>query len=89
MKPIVETAPVAAVPGEGAPPAVAAPTSRPALPAPAKSLTAREREIGSLMASKTNREIADALTISERTVETHVASVLAKLGLHDRHQVAL
>lgn len=89
VKPIVETAPVAAVPGEGAPPAVAAPTSRPALPAPAKSLTAREREIGSLMASKTNREIADALTISERTVETHVASVLAKLGLHDRHQVAL
>ena len=53
-----------------------------------KALTAREREIAALMASKTNREIADALVIGERTVETHVASVMRKLGIHSRTEVA-
>jgi DNA-binding NarL/FixJ family response regulator len=51
--------------------------------------TAREREVYLLLLKRfTNKEIADTLVISERTVETHVASVLEKLSLHDRHEVA-
>lgn len=50
--------------------------------------TEREREVYLLLLERrTNKEIADTLVISERTVETHVASVLEKLNLHDRHDV--
>jgi DNA-binding NarL/FixJ family response regulator len=50
-------------------------------------LTDREREILKLLASAlTNAEIAAALYISEHTVRTHVARILAKLQLHDRAQ---
>ncbi len=53
-------------------------------------LTRREREVVALLArGRTNREIADALIISERTVENHVSSVLGKLGLESRAQVAI
>lgn len=52
-------------------------------------LTAREREIaGLLVAGLANRAIADRLVVSERTVETHVRNLLAKLGLGNRTQVA-
>jgi DNA-binding NarL/FixJ family response regulator len=45
-------------------------------------LTPREREVLSLMAEgRTNLGIAQRLYLSERTVETHVASILAKLDL--------
>ena len=45
-------------------------------------LTPREREVLSLMAEgRTNRGIAQRLYLSERTVETHVASILGKLDL--------
>jgi NarL family two-component system response regulator LiaR len=37
----------------------------------------------------TNREIADTLVISERTVATHVSHALAKLELQSRTQLAL
>jgi len=37
---------------------------------------------------RTNREIGDALNISENTVKTHLASVMRKLGAHDRAEVA-
>jgi DNA-binding CsgD family transcriptional regulator len=52
-------------------------------------LTAREREIVNLvLAGRTAREIADALVISDRTVETHVASVYRKLGVSNRHELS-
>ncbi|GJF04420.1 AAA family ATPase [Pseudonocardia sp. D17] len=52
-------------------------------------LTPREREITTLLAEgRTNREIAGRLVLSERTVESHVANVLGKLGLARRAQVA-
>jgi DNA-binding CsgD family transcriptional regulator/anti-sigma regulatory factor (Ser/Thr protein kinase) len=48
-------------------------------------LTPREREIVVLIAdSLTSREIADRLTISEKTVERHRQNILIKLGLRDR-----
>jgi DNA-binding CsgD family transcriptional regulator/tetratricopeptide (TPR) repeat protein len=53
------------------------------------SLTAREREIATLIGTgKSNREVAEALVISERTVETHVASVFAKFGVTNRRELA-
>ena len=46
------------------------------------ALTPRERQVLALMAEgRTNRGIARRLWLTERTVETHVASILAKLGL--------
>ena len=52
---------------------------------PKDPLTRREREIVTLIAdSYTGREIADALVISEKTVERHRANILLKLGLRDR-----
>ncbi|MBW5486229.1 LuxR family transcriptional regulator, partial [Streptomyces bambusae] len=52
-------------------------------------LTPREREIAELVArARTNRQIADDLVISERTVESHVRNILAKLGCANRTQMA-
>jgi DNA-binding CsgD family transcriptional regulator len=54
------------------------------------ALTRREREVAALLgAGMTNREIADALTISESTAEVHVKHILAKLGLRSRAQAAV
>ena len=51
---------------------------------PLASLTAREREVLALMAEgRTNVGIARRLWLTERTVETHIGSILAKLGLVD------
>ena len=36
-----------------------------------------------------NRQLADELFVSEKTVKTHVSSILMKLGLSDRTQAAL
>ncbi len=53
--------------------------------APAEDLTPRELEIVKLIAeSFTNRGIAEALHLSEKTVESHRANVLSKLGMRDR-----
>jgi DNA-binding NarL/FixJ family response regulator len=52
-------------------------------------LTRREREVAALIAQgKSNREIADSLVVSERTVESHVGNILFKLGFTSRAQVA-
>ena len=53
-------------------------------------LTDREREVLVQIAlGRSNREIARALNVSEKTVKTHVSSVLMKLGVADRTQAAL
>ena len=54
------------------------------------ALTGREREVlAQLAEGRSNREIARALRVTEKTVKTHVSSVLAKLGVADRTQAAL
>jgi DNA-binding CsgD family transcriptional regulator len=53
-------------------------------------LTPREREIAALVtAGKSNRAIAETLVISERTVESHVAAILAKLQIGSRAELHL
>ncbi len=57
--------------------------------APAQ-LTQREREVLAQIArGRSNREIARALYLSEKTVKAHVSSILMKLGVQDRTQAAL
>jgi DNA-binding CsgD family transcriptional regulator len=70
---------------------------RPALPAPRPSakpvpggLTRREAEVAVWLAQgKSNREIAQALVVTERTVEAHVGNILAKLNFSSRAQIAV
>jgi DNA-binding CsgD family transcriptional regulator len=53
-------------------------------------LTEREREVAALIGQgKSNAEIAELLVVSKRTVETYVSSVLSKLGVSSRAQIAL
>jgi DNA-binding CsgD family transcriptional regulator len=52
-------------------------------------LTQRQLEVLQLLGqSLTNAEIAERLVLSVRTVDAHVAAVLAKLGLHSRREAA-
>lgn len=52
-------------------------------------LSLREREIAQLVASgSSNREIADALAVSPKTVERHVTNILAKAGARNRTELA-
>jgi NarL family two-component system response regulator LiaR len=60
------------------------------LPPAEEPLTAREVEILRLVAhGRTNQEIGERLSISERTVSNHVSTILAKLYLANRVQAAL
>jgi DNA-binding NarL/FixJ family response regulator len=55
-----------------------------------QSLTEREIDVLRLIAGgKANKEIAQALTIGEQTVKTHVSNILMKLGVQSRTQAAL
>lgn len=55
----------------------------------ANPLTQREREIAELISGGlTNRAIAGRLVLSERTIEGHVRSALAKLQLTNRTELA-
>ena len=48
-------------------------------------LTPRELEIVKLIAeAQTNRQIAETLSLSEKTIESHRGNVLSKLGMRDR-----
>ncbi len=56
---------------------------------PYAGLTTREREVATLIVQgKSNRQIADVLVLSERTVATHVSNVLVKLNVTSRAQIA-
>jgi NarL family two-component system response regulator LiaR len=55
-----------------------------------EGLTAREREVIRLVAlGRSNREIAQDLFISEKTVKTHISNLMGKLNLEHRTQLAI
>jgi DNA-binding NarL/FixJ family response regulator len=63
--------------------------ARPAARSPIDELTRREREVLSLMArGKSNRAIADDLTLTKRAVEKHVGSIFMKLMLENEEIVS-
>lgn len=57
---------------------------------PFSELTNREMDVlRQIAAGKSNKEIASALVISEKTVKTHITNILSKLHLSDRTQAAV
>ena len=55
-----------------------------------ESLTDRETEVLKLLArGKANKQIAQSLYVSEKTVKAHVSAILMKLGVQSRTQAAL
>ena len=65
------------------------PAAKPKAPG-LEDLTEREIEVLRLIAAgKSNREIAEEMVISEKTVKTHVSNILGKLHLEDRTQAAI
>lgn len=60
------------------------------VPESPEKLSEREMDVLRLIAGgKSNREIADELFLGEKTIKTHVSSILSKLGLNSRTQAAL
>jgi DNA-binding CsgD family transcriptional regulator len=58
-------------------------------PAGLDSLSAREREVAALVtARRTNREMAAELFLSEKTIESHLRHIFAKLSVSSRVEVA-
>jgi NarL family two-component system response regulator LiaR len=58
-------------------------------PPPGHDLTDREREVLALLVDgKTNKEIAEALTLSPATVRVYVSNILSKLGAKNRTEAA-
>jgi non-specific serine/threonine protein kinase len=57
---------------------------------PGAELSPREREVAALLADGlTNREIAERLIVTQRTVASHIEHILEKLGFASRHQVGV
>ena len=53
-------------------------------------LSPREQEVAQLIGlGRSNREIAEALVLSTKTVESHVKHIFSKLGVQGRTEVAL
>ncbi|MFJ2033298.1 ATP-binding protein [Streptosporangium sp. NPDC087985] len=73
--------------GPSAGPSAGPPSGRAARTSP---LTRRERQIAGLVAQgMSNKEIATALVIAQRTAEGHIEHILGKLGFHSRAQIAV
>ena len=51
-------------------------------------LSAREADVAVLIRDSTNKEIAERLVLSERTIDNHVQNIMNKLDLHHRAQIA-
>jgi DNA-binding NarL/FixJ family response regulator len=74
---------------EGPPPALARQPGDAVATGLPLTLTPRQREVATLVAQgRTNRQIGEALVITEGTARVHVEHILAKLGLHSRAQLA-
>ena len=71
-------------------PAPAAPRGEAALPSANwfAPLSRREADVAVLIRDMTNKEIAERLVLSERTIDNHVANIMNKLNLHHRAQIA-
>jgi DNA-binding NarL/FixJ family response regulator len=66
------------------------PTPRRAAKQAFDGLTAREREVAALLAQGySNRALAEALVVSERTIAKHVENILSKLSFSSRAQIAV
>ena len=63
--------------------------TEPAAVGASTTLSRREHEVAQLLArGLSNREIAERLFLSERTVDNHVHHILTKLGFDSRVQIA-
>jgi predicted ATPase/DNA-binding CsgD family transcriptional regulator len=81
--------PTPAAAGDGESPALTVAGSYQVASAPPSSLTQREHQIATLVASgRSNKAIADELSISPTTAARHVANIMAKLGFNSRTQIA-
>ncbi len=85
----VEEAAEYALSEEVAPAPVSPPVGRETDEPLTDSLTAREREVAAMVAQGlSNRQIAQELYLSERTIENHVSKILRKLELASRTEIA-
>jgi predicted ATPase/DNA-binding CsgD family transcriptional regulator len=81
--------PTPAAAGDGESPALTVAGSYQVASAPPSSLTHREHQVATLVASgRSNKAIADELSISPTTAARHVANIMAKLGFNSRTQIA-
>ena len=83
---VAESATIGMPPATPRPPMLATPVD----PFPGSGLTRREREVLMTLATgASNREIGEALYLSEKTVKQHVSNAMRKLGARNRTQLAL